>query len=80
LTPISNDLQQNIDKREGGQPIASVYNKWILPKGIYDKNAFVTFTPDILNNNLYRTGTFDDLFSRTRGDPGFPHGSATGGR
>jgi hypothetical protein len=79
LTPISSELRLNIDSREGRQPIASVYNKWILPKGIYDKNAYVTFTPDILNNNLYRTGTYDDLFSRTRADPGFPHGSATGG-
>lgn len=79
LTPISSELQLKIDQREGRQPIARVYNKWILPKGIYDKNAFVTFTPDIINNNLHRTGTYDDLFSRTRGDPSFPRGSATGG-
>jgi len=79
LTPISSELQQTIDKREGRQPIARVYNQWILPKGIYDKHAFVTFTPDIINNNLHRTGTYDDLFSRTRGDPSFPRGSATGG-
>jgi len=80
LTPIPTELQQIIRQREGRQPIASIYNQWILPKGIYDKNAFVTFTPDIINNNLFRTGTFDDLFSRTRGDPSFPRGSSTGGR
>lgn len=79
LTPISNELQIKIDQREGRQPTAREYNQWILPKGIYDKNAFVTFTPDIINNNLHRTGTYDDLFSRTRGDPSFPRGSATGG-
>ena len=79
MTPISDELRLNIDKRQGRQPYANVYNKWILPKDIYDSNAYVTFTPDILNNNLYRTGTYDDLFSRTRADPSFPHGTSSGG-
>jgi len=79
MTPISNELRLNIDNRQGRQPWATTYNKWILPKDIYDSKAYVTFTPDIINNNLYRTGTYDDLFSRTRHDPSFPHGRATGG-
>ena len=80
MTPIPDDLRLNIDNRQGRQPLATAYNKWILPKGIYDSKAYVTFTPDIINNNLYRTGKYDDLFSRTRHDPGVPHGRSTGGR
>ena len=79
MTPISNELRLNIDNRQGRQPLATTYNKWILPKDIYDSNAYVSFTPDIINNNLYRTGKYDDLFSRTRHDPSFPHGRSTGG-
>jgi len=79
MTPIEKDLQTDIDNREGRQPWATTYNKWILPKGIKRFDLFATFTPDIINNNLYRTGKFDDLFSRTRHDPSFPHGTATGG-
>ena len=80
MVPIPNELRDNIDNRQGRQPLATTYNKWILPKDIYDSNAYVTFTPDIINNNLYRTGTYDDLFSRTRSSGGFPHGRSTGGR
>jgi hypothetical protein len=80
MTDIPNELRLNIDNRQGRQPIATAYNKWILPKDIYDSNAYVTFTPDIINNNLYRTGTYDDLFSRTRSSGGFPRGRSTGGR
>jgi hypothetical protein len=80
MTDIPDELRLNIDNRQGRQPLATVYNKWILPKDIYDSNAYVTFTPDIINNNLYRTGTYDDLFSRTRSSGGFPHGRSTGGR
>lgn len=80
MTPIPDELRLNIDNRQGRQPLATAYNKWILPKDIYDSNAYVTFTPDIINNNLYRTGTYDDLFSRTRRAPSVPHGRSTGGR
>lgn len=80
MTAIEGDLQSEIDTRQGRQPWATVYNRWILPKGIQRYDVFATFTPDIINNNLYRTGKFDDLFSRTRHDPSFPHGTATGGR
>jgi len=79
MTNISADLQSEIDTRQGRQPWATVYNRWILPKGIQRYDVFATFTPDIINNNLYRTGKFDDLFSRTRHDPSFPHGTSTGG-
>ena len=79
MTPITSDLQTEIDTRQGRQPCATTYNKWILPKGIQRYDLFATFTPDIINNNLYRTGKYDDLFSRTRHDPSSPHGSATGG-
>jgi hypothetical protein len=80
MTTIAADLQSEIDTRQGRQPWAAIYNRWILPKGIQRYDVFATFTPDIINNNLYRTGKFDDLFSRTRHDPSFPHGTATGGR
>lgn len=66
-----------INSRDGKQPYARTYNKWILPDTIYDKNAYVTFTPDILNPINYNTGKFADLFSRTRHDPSFPHGTST---
>jgi len=79
LYPIDQTLKNDINDREGRQPYARCYNKWVLPDTIWDKNAYVTFTPDIVQNMLYRTGTYDDLFSRTRFDPSFPHGRGTGG-
>ena len=79
LYPIDKTLREDIVGREGRQPYARCYNKWVIPDTIWDKNAYVSFTPDIIQNMLYRTGTYDDLFSRTRFDPSFPHGRATGG-
>lgn len=79
LYPIDKTLNEDIVGREGRQPYARCYNKWIIPDTVWDKNAYVSFTPDIIQNMLYRTGTYDDLFSRTRFDPSFPHGRATGG-
>jgi hypothetical protein len=69
---ISPEINNLINLREGRQPYGCIYNQTIIPNHVYDKNGYTTFTPDMLNPNLYELSSVKDLFSATRGIPGFP--------
>jgi len=49
------------------------YNVCILPEHISDTNLYMTMTPDFFNNNVYPVEINNDIFSRTRVIPSFPH-------
>lgn len=69
---ISPEINSSINSRQGRQPYGCIYNQTILPDNIYDKKGYTTFTPDILNSNLYELSSVKDLFSVSKGIPGFP--------
>jgi hypothetical protein len=74
---ISTEINSSINSRQGRQPYGCIYNQTILPNNIYDKNGYTTFTPDMLNPNLYELSSVKDLFSVSKGIPSFPSGQST---
>jgi hypothetical protein len=71
------EISCSINGRQGRQPYGFIYNQTIIPNNIYDKNGYTTFTPDMLNPNLYDLGSIKDLFSVSKGIPSFPTGHGT---
>jgi len=71
---ISTEINSSINSRQGRQPYGCIYNQTILPDNIYDKNGYTTFTPDMLNPNLYELSSVKDLFSVCQVIPSFPSG------
>lgn len=66
------EINSSINMRQGRQPYGCIYNQPIIPNNIYDKTGYTTFTPDMLNPNLYELSSVKDLFSVSKGIPSFP--------
>ena len=71
------EISSSINLRQGRQPYGCIYNQTIIPNHIYDKSGYTTFTPDMLNPNLYELSSVKDLFSVSKGIPSFPTGHST---